>query len=311
MSNFDQPGWSDSFTSTRRRLLGFAGFLATNLALGPGMAQAQSTRVATLFQGATDSAAALGLKPCGVVESWSEKPVYRYLRPALAGVPSLGLETQPSLEDLALLAPELIVASRFRHGRITPLLQQLCPVVMLEEVFEFKQTLLALGTATGHEADATALLQAWQARIAHLREALQRHYGDQWPPTVAVLDVRADHLRSYLPNSFAGRVLSELGFAWPAASQGSAVPSIKLTSRESLPVVEADVFFVFLRADQAAVQRNYASLLKHPLWQRLSAPRRGQVWQVDGVAWSLGGGILAANLMLDDIERVFAEQGAA
>ena len=222
---------------TRRRLLGLGGVLATGLALQPGVARAQPARVATLFQGATDSAVALGLRPCGVVESWSEKPVYRYLRPALAGVPSLGLETQPSLEDLALLAPDLIVASRFRHGRIAPLLQQLCPVVMLEEVFEFKQTLLALGTAAGREAEATALLQAWQARIARLRETLQRHYGAQWPPTVAVLDVRADHLRSYLPDSFAGRVLSELGFAWPVASQGSAAPSIKLTSRESLPVV--------------------------------------------------------------------------
>ncbi len=274
------------------------------------MAATQPTRVATLFQGATDSTVALGLRPCGVVESWSENPVYRYLRPALAGVPSLGLETQPSLEDLALLAPDLIIASRFRHGRIAPLLQQLCPVVMLEEVFEFKQTLLALGTAVGRESAATTLLHAWQARIARLRGALQRHYGAQWPPTVAVLDVRADHLRSYLPDSFAGRVLSELGFAWPAASQGSQAPSIKLTSRESLPVVEADVFFAFLRADQAS-QRNYASLIEHPLWQRLSAPRRGQVWRVDGVAWSLGGGILAANLLLDDIERVLASTGAA
>lgn len=296
---------------SRRRLLGLGGALASGLLLGPGVARAQPTRVATLFQGATDSAVALGLTPCGVVESWSEKPVYRYLRPALAGVPSLGLETQPSLEDLALLAPDLIVASRFRHGRIAALLEQLCPVVMLDEVFEFQQTLRALGLAVGREARATALLQAWQARIARLRAALQHHYGPQWPPTVAVLDVRADHLRSYLPDSFAGRVLSELGFAWPAASQGSQAPSLKLTNRESLPVVDAEVFFVFLRADQAAVQRNYASLVEHPLWQRLSAPRHGQVWRVDGVAWSLAGGILAANLLLDDIERMLAAQGVA
>ncbi|MDR6236931.1 ABC transporter substrate-binding protein [Pseudomonas oryzihabitans] len=290
---------------TRRRLLGVGGALAAGLALGPGVARAQPLRVATLFQGATDSAVALGLRPCGVVESWSERPVYRYLRPALAEVPSLGLETQPSLEDLALLAPELIVASRFRHARIAPLLERLCPLVMLEEVFEFKRTLAALGAAVDRTATATGLLRDWQTRIATLRVALQRHYGAQWPPTVAVLDVRGDHLRSYLPASFAGQVLSELGFAWPAASQGSTASSLKLTSRESLPVLEADVFFVFLRADQAA-QRHYARLLEHPLWQRLSAPQRGQVWRVDGVAWTLGGGILAANLLLDDIARILA-----
>ena len=115
------PGGS---SLTRRHLLRCWGGLVTGAALGPAMAATQPTRVATLFQGATDSTVALGLRPCGVVESWSEKPVYRYLRPALAGVPSLGLETQPSLEDLALLAPDLIIASRFGHGRIAPLLHQ-------------------------------------------------------------------------------------------------------------------------------------------------------------------------------------------
>ena len=36
--------------------------------------------------GATDSAVALGITPVGVVDSWLEKPMYRYLRGALDGV---------------------------------------------------------------------------------------------------------------------------------------------------------------------------------------------------------------------------------
>jgi iron complex transport system substrate-binding protein len=35
------------------------------------------------------------------------------------------------------------------------------------------------------------------------------------------------------------------------------------------------------------------------------------VWQVDGVAWSLSGGMLGANLMLDDVARVAAAQVAS
>ena len=104
-------------------------------------------RVVTLFQGATDCAVMLGVTPCGVVDSWSEKPTYRYLRAALGAVPHVGLETQPSLEDIALLKPDLIVASRFRHERIAPLLKQIAPVLMLEEVFEFKKTLALMGAA--------------------------------------------------------------------------------------------------------------------------------------------------------------------
>ena len=81
----------------------------------PQIALADGVRVVTLFQGATDCAVALGVTPSGVVDSWSEKPMYRYLRHAVQGVAHVGLETQPSLEDIALLRPDVIVASRARE----------------------------------------------------------------------------------------------------------------------------------------------------------------------------------------------------
>ncbi len=37
-------------------------------------------QIVTLYQGATDSAVALGITPIGVVDAWLEKPMYRYLR---------------------------------------------------------------------------------------------------------------------------------------------------------------------------------------------------------------------------------------
>lgn len=71
-------------------------------------------------------------------------------------------------------------------------------------------------------------------------------------------------------------------------------------------MVNADLFFVFQRTDSPAAQRNYQNLVRHPLWQQLRAPRAGLVWRVDSVAWSLSGGILGANLMLDEIARAAA-----
>ncbi len=268
-------------------------------------------RVITLFQGATDTAVALGIRPAGVVDSWSEKPMYRYLRPALAGVPHVGLETQPSLEDIALLTPDLIVASRFRHERIAGLLEQLCPVVMLDEVFEFRHTLRVMGAATARSGEAQALQARWDARISAMRERLAAKFGARWPLSVSVLDIREDQVRSYLPDSFAGSVLAELGFVWNRQSRDATGVSIKLRSRESLPVADADVFFVFGRADSPAVQRHYQAITHHPLWQRMAAPQAGQVWWVDGVAWIFSGGILGANRVLDDIERTLLQDAAA
>nr|WP_237435047.1 iron-siderophore ABC transporter substrate-binding protein [Dickeya dianthicola] len=284
------------------------------LGLGrPALAQSllMPQRVITLFQGATDTAVALGITPAGVVDSWSEKPMYRYLRPALAGVPHVGLETQPSLEDIVLLKPDAIVASRFRHQRLEPLLSQIAPVVMLDEIYQFKKTVQVMGQALGRQAVADRLLQDWQQRVSWLRGQLQRKFNSGWPPTVSILDIREDHIRSYLPNSFPGSVLSELGFGWSDASRAQPGVSLKLTNKESIPVVDADIFFIFLRSESPSVQRNYESLIRHPLWRQLRAPQRNQVWVVNGVTWSLSGGILGANMMLDDIARVTGIVGGA
>jgi iron complex transport system substrate-binding protein len=114
-------------------------------------------------------------------------------------------------------------------------------------------------------------------------------------------------MRSYLPASFAGSVLSEIGFVWRRPESYTAGVMQKLTSKESIPVVDADLFFVLLRSGKPAVAQNYRDWQAHPLWQRLHAPQQQQVYPVDNVAWSLSGGILGANQMLDDIEQQFAE----
>ncbi len=147
--------------------------LSLGLLALPTLAWADGLRLVTLFQGASDCAVALGLTPVGVVDSPTEKPTFRYLRPALAGVAHVGLETQPSLEDIVLLRPDVIVASRFRHQRIAPLLERMGRVLMLEEVFEFKRTLALMGAALNRQQQASDLLGQWQQRVAHLREQLQ------------------------------------------------------------------------------------------------------------------------------------------
>ncbi|MCW2479773.1 iron-siderophore ABC transporter substrate-binding protein [Candidatus Symbiopectobacterium sp. NZEC135] len=270
-------------------------------ALGVTVINGQPKRVVTLFQGATDTAVALGITPVGVVDSWIEKPMYRYLRSALGDVPHVGLETQPNLEAIALLKPDLIIASRFRHERVYTLLSQIAPTVAMEDVFEFKRTVQLMGQALGRETQAQGLLTAWQGRVSVLRDRLRAHYGSQWPLRVSLIEFRDDHIRQYLARSFAGSVLSEVGFIWPGTQADPLSVMRKLSTPESLPVLDADLFFVFMRSEKPAVTQLYRTWTAHPLWQRLTAPQRERVYTVDSVAWSLSGGILGANRILDEI----------
>lgn len=296
---------------TRRELL----VMALALGAAPGAAfaagdkhDASSPRIVTLFQGATDTAVALGVTPVGVVESWQDKPIYPYLRAALSGVTLVGLETQPSLEDIALLAPDLIVASRFRHQRIEPLLSALAPVLMLDDIYRYRRTLDAMARALQREPRAAVLSSTLTRRLALLWRRLERRFGDRWPLTVSLLDVRAGEIRSYLAASFGGSLLSELGFQWNRVSGASSGVMLQLGGVESLPAIDADVFFVLRRRGQSA-EAHYRRLSEHPLWQRLSAVRHGRVWEVDPVAWSLSGGILGIFAILDDLDAWLASAG--
>ncbi|WP_245592756.1 ABC transporter substrate-binding protein [Advenella mimigardefordensis] len=261
-------------------------------------------RVITLFQGATDITVALGVKPLATVESWTEKPVYRYLRNDLEGLPMVGLESQPSLEDIARLKPDLIIASRFRNEKIYDLLSYIAPTVAVDEIYEFRENTRLIGQALNRQARARSLLDHWEARLAHTKRRLQEKFGAAWPLSVSILDFRSDHVRIYLANSFAGSVLSDLGFVWSEPFRKSSWPLMKLTSEESIPIRDADVFFVQMRSDSRVVQNRYDDWSRHRLWQQLKAVKNRQVYLVDNVYWSLAGGILSANLMLDELEQL-------
>ncbi|MFD2435044.1 ABC transporter substrate-binding protein [Modicisalibacter luteus] len=232
-------------------------------AFGDTRIPATPQRVVTLYQGATDSAVALGITPVGVVDSWLEKPMYRYLRDALSGVEHVGLETQPNLEKVAWLDPDLIVATRFRHERVRPLLEKIAPTVATGTVFDFKATLALMAEATGRESRARELMQHWDDRVADFRRQIADKLGDDWSQKAAVIRFKSDHVRIY-STGFAGSILSELGFEQPDSLHDQGW-GMKLTSEENIPVMNADVIFVLLEPDDPAIARNYRHWRSHPL----------------------------------------------
>ncbi|WP_435104421.1 ABC transporter substrate-binding protein [Arhodomonas sp. AD133] len=274
-----------------------------NHAFGTTRVEGTPLRVVTLYQGANDTAVALGIEPVGVVDSWVEKPMYRYLREPLSEAAHLGLETQPNLEGIAWLQPDLIVATRYRHEQIRHLLARIAPTVAQRTAYGFKETLRLMGRATGREARARELLADWQRRVAAFRNRARCALGEDWPQEAAVVGFKSDHARIYY-SGFAGSILEELGFRRPQAHQGGGW-GVKLTNQESIPAMNAEVMFVFMNDDDPAVVENFRRWQAHPLWRTLDAVDNDRVYHVDNVTWSMGAGILAANAVLDDLFEIY------
>lgn len=268
-------------------------------AMGTTTIEGTPEKIVTLYQGATDAAVEMGVKPVGAVESWLQQPYYEYLSADMEGVLVVGEETQPNLEEIAKLEPDLIIASQIRHEEIYEQLSQIAPTVVHETVYDFKGTVEMMGEAMNQQEKADELISAWDDRVADFQGKIQEKVGDQWPMHVTVANFREDHARIYV-TGFAGSILTELGFEGPKNITDESLEIVKLTDKESIPQMNADVIYAFME-DTDAVKKTYGEWTSHPLWANLDAVKADQVYKVDEIIWNMGGGIRAANLMLDDI----------
>ncbi|AOZ89423.1 iron ABC transporter substrate-binding protein [Bacillus xiamenensis] len=268
-------------------------------AIGSTEIKGSPKRVVTLYQGATDAAVAMGIKPVGVVESWLETPTYKYLRDDLKGVKIVGQETQPNLEEIEKLKPDLIIASKVRHEQIFDQLKEIAPTVATETVFTFKDTVKLMGEALNKQDKSKELLTKWDDRVADFKEKAKKNIKN-WPMNVAVVNFRADHARIY-QTGFAGSILTELGFEGPKNVKDKKQDIVTLTDKESIPQMNADVIYYFMDDQDKSVEKAYKEWTSHPLWKQLDAVKAKQVHKVDEITWNMAGGIIAANMMLDDI----------
>ncbi|QGQ45863.1 ABC transporter substrate-binding protein [Metabacillus sediminilitoris] len=260
-------------------------------------------RIVTLYQGANDTAVALGVKPVGIVESWDQQPIYEYLRSDLEGATIVGQELQPNLEEISKLKPDLIIASKYRHEKIYPQLSKIAPTIMDDTIYEWKDTLNLMADALNKQDKKAELLAEWDTRVKDFKSQM----GDKLPIKATITNFRSDHMRVYY-NSYGGSILKELGFEIlerPAGTEGEDWGE-KITSKERIPDLNADTFFNFNASkDSELVEKNYEEWTNHPLWKELDAVKNDKVFQVDEVYWSAGAGYKSANLMLDSLYEIY------
>lgn len=257
-------------------------------------------RVVVLTNEATDMVLALGITPVGAVKSWEGDPYYDYLADAMAEVPVVGDEMQPNLEKIVALQPDLILGSQVRQGQIYDSLQAIAPTVFSETIGEsWEENLRLYGQALNRDAEAKQLLVDWQARVAQLRQRFTERNIQ-----ISLVRFLSGGARIYLKDSFPGQIVEEVGLQRPPsqASGGFAQD----VSFEQIPQMDADAMFYFTytgeNTSQAEGNRSNP-WLSHPLWQQLGVVERGKTYAVSDVVWTTAGGIQAAHLLLDDLER--------
>lgn len=258
-------------------------------------------RVVVLTNEGTEAVLALGVQPVGAAKSWIGDPWYPHITEAMGEAVNLGTESKVNLELLAALQPDLILANKQRHEVIYPQLSAIAPTVVSERLRgDWRLNFELYALALGKEAEGAAALAEFEANVASLSEKL----GDAKAEKVSVIRFLPSQIRIYQLDSFSGFILRQIGFDRPD-NQNVEDFAIR-TGKESIPDMDGDRIFYFTwdKGDgEGLAARDDA--LADPLWQSLSAVREGRVHEVSDPIWNTAGGILAANLMLEDIARIY------
>lgn len=280
---------------------GTGGERSVKHAMGTTVLKKKPERVVILFNGMTDNAVALGVKPVGAVESWEEKPWYLFMRDKMDGVKNLGEETQPNIEAIVALKPDLIIGAKSRHEKIYPQLSGIAPTVMTENVFDWKNNLKLGSEAMYMDQEAGKLLEQWDKRVAEFKQKA----GKLGATEISIIRFESDGSARMYITGFAGTILQELGLTRPKAQQVEGKTVINLTSKEQMPQLDGDYIFDITRFKEGddSNKQTHSSWTTHPLWGTLKGVKGNHYYPVDVVTWNLSAGALAANSMLDDLSK--------
>lgn len=262
-------------------------------AMGVAEVPADPRRVVVLDTGELDDALALGVKPVGAVRVDVATDFLSYLDGQTEGIKEVGTISEPNLEKIAALDPDLILSSTVRHEALYKQLSQIAPTVLAPDLGDtWKANFLLYANALNKSAEAKQMLADFESQAA----ALGQKIGTG--KSLSIVRFLPDQIRLYSDQSFTGVVLKDMGFTVPEPAIGE--DTYLELSPEQVALAEADYLYVSTYGPEKETDRT--KVVGGPLWQRISAVEAGQVHELNDDLLS-GIGIQAAQKLLDQFER--------
>lgn len=271
--------------------------------LGDVVLPAPPQRVVALEFSFVDALATLGVSPVGVADDGDATRVIDPIRAKLDEWTSLGSRSQPSLEVIASLEPDLIIADVERHAAVYEDLQRIAPTLILKsrgETYEDNlNAVMKVAQAFGQE-------EAMAERIAQ-HNAIMDAYAAQVNSNATVQFAVSSEKGVWLhgPRAYAGGVIARLGLNSPIPEETEQA-YIQITL-ERLVQANPDYFLVGEYGDQTAVD----TYKQNPLWSVITAVKNDQYAETDPRLWSLNRGMISAEIMAGELVEMLGTSTAA
>ncbi|WP_409251901.1 ABC transporter substrate-binding protein [Bacillus sp. SCS-153A] len=274
-------------------------------AMGTTEIEGDPERVVILTNEGTEALLAMGVKPVGAVQSWIGDPWYEHIADDMTDVEVVGTESELNIEAIAKLQPDLIIGNKMRQEEQYDKLKAIAPTVFAETLRgNWKENFELYSKALNKEEKGQEVIAEYDHRIEDLKAEL----GDKLDMEVSMVRFMPTDVRIYHKDSFSGVILDQLGFARP---EGQDVDDFaeKGVTKERIPAMDGDILFYFAyETGDGEANKVAEEWVNDPLFQKLDVAQAGNVHEVSDPVWNTAGGVIAANLMLDDIEKYFLEQ---
>ncbi|WP_225445429.1 ABC transporter substrate-binding protein [Paenibacillus arenosi] len=260
--------------------------------------------VVVLTNEATEAVLALGVKPVGAVKSGLGDTWFPHLKDQLQGVTELGEESEPNLELIASLKPDLIIANKVRHEKIYSQLQGMAPTVVSEDLAgDWKQNFTLYAEALNLKDKGAEEMKKYDDKVAEAKTKI----GDKLSTKVSMVRFVPEKVRIYMNDTFSGVILKDLGFARPAAQDKDEF--MEVVTKERMADMDGDIMFYFNAdfTEEKLGTKQQEEWMKDPLFQQLEVAKNKKTFKVDEVIWNLSGNIISANLLVDELVK-YSEQ---
>ncbi|PGY90596.1 ABC transporter substrate-binding protein [Bacillus cereus] len=274
-------------------------------AMGKTEVPANPKRVVILTNEGTEALLELGVKPVGAVKSWTGDPWYPHIKDKMKAVKVVGDEGQVNVETIASLKPDLIIGNKMRHEKVYEQLKAIAPTVFSETLRgEWKDNFKFYAEALNKEKEGQKVVADYESRIKDLKGKL----GDKVNQEISMVRFMPGDVRIYHGDTFSGVILKELGFKRPG-DQNKDDFAERNVSKERISAMDGDVlfYFTFDKGNEKKGSELEKEYINDPLFKNLNAVKNGKAYKVDDVIWNTAGGVMAANLLLDDIEKRFVK----
>lgn len=208
-------------------------------------------------------------------------------------VPNAGTRTEPNLELLAQLKPDLILITPLLED-IRPLLELIAPVVSYEDFTQTqdnqilqRRNFLDLAKRLGKAPLANAQLNAMDEHLADMRQRLHQHFGAVLPKVSMVLFTSTAVVKIMGPNSMPEHAMQLLGVEPAYQVPTSRWGNVQLGITELAAIDDGVVLYL------PFAQKH--RLFETQLWQGMPFVRKGHVAEMRST-WTHGGIFCVENL---------------